>query len=256
VARFVGVREHGPVMRIENLSETNPAHALPSGETAYRVDLRRRDDVIRVAVVDDHPIMRDGLVYTFDRETDFEVVGQGASGTEAIQIAELLLPDLIFLDINMPGDGLDAARNISTRCPAVRIIMLTAHDGEQQVVDALRGGASGYVVKGISSEELVKTARAVHGGEAYVSPALAARLLGMRGRQASAARPAQSFVDLTAREEQILRLVCEGQSNKEIGEQIGLTEKTVKHYMTNILQKLHARNRVEAALIARQRLGE
>ncbi len=243
-------------MRIETHPETDHAHAGPAGETAYGGDLPKREHMIRVAVVDDHPIMRDGLVYTFNRETDFEVVGQGATGPEAIQIAELLLPDLIFLDINMPGDGLDAARTISTRCPAVRIIMLTAHDADQHVMNALRGGASGYVLKGVSSEELVKTARAVHSGEAYVSPALAARLLGMRGRQASGARPAESFVDLTAREEQILRLVCAGQSNKEIGDHIGLTEKTVKHYMTNILQKLHARNRVEAALIAQQRLGE
>lgn len=215
-----------------------------------------REEVIRVAIVDDHPIMRDGLVYTFDREDDFEVVGQGGSGAEAIQLAEMLLPDLILLDINMPGDGVQAARTISSSCPAVRIIMLTAHDGEQYVVDALRGGASGYVIKGVSSEELVKTARAVHGGEAYVSPALAARLLGMRGKQAEQSRGSNKFVDLTAREEQILNCVCAGQSNKEIGESVGLTEKTVKHYMTNILQKLHARNRVEAALIARQRLAE
>jgi two-component system, NarL family, nitrate/nitrite response regulator NarL len=216
----------------------------------------KRDEVIRVAIVDDHPIMRDGLVYTFDREGDFEVVGQGGTGEEAVQIAEMLLPDLILLDINMPGDGVQAARTISNSCPAVRIIMLTAHDGEQYVVDALRGGASGYIVKGVSSEELVKTARAVHGGEAYVSPALAARLLGMRGKQAAPGRASNKFVDLTDREEQILHLVCAGLSNKEVGENIGLSEKTVKHYMTNILQKLHARNRVEAALIARQRLAE
>jgi two-component system, NarL family, nitrate/nitrite response regulator NarL len=214
-----------------------------------------RDDVIRVAIVDDHPIMREGLIYTFDREADFEVVGEGGTGEEAVRIAEELLPDLILLDINMPGNGLTAAREISGRCPAVRIIILTAHDGEQDVVEALHGGASGYVVKGVSSEELVKTARAVHGGEAYVSPALAARLLGRRP-EARPERPTARFVDLTSREEQILRFVCEGQSNKKIGENIGLTERTVKHYMTNILQKLHARNRVEAALIARERLGE
>jgi DNA-binding NarL/FixJ family response regulator len=103
---------------------------------------------------------------------------------------------------------------------------------------------------------LVKTARAIHEGEAYVSPGLAAKLLGTRSKEASSSRSEQKFVDLTDREEEILRLVSEGKSNKEIGENIGLTEKTVKHYMTNILQKLHARNRVEAALIARERLSE
>lgn len=218
----------------------------------------RRGDVIRVVLVDDHPIMREGLVHTFEREPGFEVVGQGETGEEAIHFAETLLPDLIFLDINMPGDGVQAARAISRSCPAVRIIMLTAHESEHYVVDALRYGASGYVVKGISSEDLIKTAHSIHQGESYVSPALAAKLLG--GRRANVVSmsggPAQKFVDLTSREEQILRLVCQGQSNKEIGDTIGLTEKTVKHYMTNILQKLHARNRLEAALIAREHLSQ
>jgi DNA-binding NarL/FixJ family response regulator len=212
-------------------------------------------DIIRLAVVDDHPIMRAGLVYTFEKEDGFEVVGQGGSTAEAVEIAERLLPDIILLDINMPGDGIQAARIISSSCPAVRLIMLTAHDSEQYVVEALRYGASGYVVKGVSSEELIKTARSVHDGEAYVSPGLAAKLLGMRSREMRPERRPQPFVDLTEREEEILRYVCKGQSNKEIGDTIGLTEKTVKHYMTNILQKLHARNRVEAALIAKQRLG-
>jgi two-component system nitrate/nitrite response regulator NarL len=213
-------------------------------------------DIIRLAIVDDHPIMRAGLVYTFEREEGFQVVGQGGSAAEAVEIAEQLLPDVILLDINMPGDGIQAARTISRSCPAVRIIMLTAHDSEHHVVEALRGGASGYVVKGVSSDDLVKTARSVHDGEAHVSPGLAAKLLGMRGTEMQPERRPQRFVDLTDREEVILRYVSQGHSNKEIGERIGLTEKTVKHYMTNILQKLHARNRVEAALIAKERLGD
>ncbi len=212
-------------------------------------------NLIRIAIVDDHPIMLDALVHTFEREDGFEVVGIGSSGMEAIQLAEMLLPNLMLLDINMPGDGVQAARTISRSCPAVRIIMLTAYDGEQHVLDALRSGASGYVVKGVSSEELIKTARAIYNGEGYVSPSLAAKLLRKRGRVSLKAPTSEAFVDLTSREEEILRLVCEGFSNREIGETIGLTEKTVKHYMTNILQKLHARNRVEAALIARERIN-
>lgn len=219
-----------------------------AGETAHQV--------IRVAIFDDHPILRDGLVHTFAHAPGFEVVAQGASSAEAIDLAETLLPDLIILDINMPGNGVHAARSISRMFPAIRIIVLTAHDGEEHVVDALRSGASGYIVKGVSSDELVKTARAVCDGEAYVSPGLAAKLLGTRGRASSSSPPSERFVELTAREEEILRLVCEGQSNREIGQSVGLTEKTVKHYMTNILQKLHARNRVEAAMIARERLNE
>ena len=226
------------------------------GSAAPGAEADASEELIRVAIVDDHPIMCDGLVETFRREPGFEVVGQGGTGADAIRIAETLLPDLIFLDINMPGDGVMAAGTISRSCPAVRIIMLSAHNDEQHVVDALRVGASGYVIKGVSSEELIKTARAVHGGESYVSPGLAAKLLGTRDAGVAPAANTQKFVDLTSREEQILRFVCEGKSNKEIGEKIGLTEKTVKHYMTNILQKLHARNRVEAALIARERFGD
>jgi two-component system nitrate/nitrite response regulator NarL len=214
------------------------------------------EEVIRVAIVDDHPIMRDGLVHTFQRDSGFEVVGEGATGAEAVEIAETLLPDIIFLDINMPGDGIRAARKISSSCPAVRIVMLTAYDGEQFVVDALKAGASGFVVKGISSEELLRTARAVHQGDAYVTPRLAAKLLGTREINTTRSRTVQKVVDLTAREEQILRCVCAGMSNKEIGECVGLSEKTVKHYMTNILQKLHARNRVEAALKGKEHLKE
>jgi two-component system, NarL family, nitrate/nitrite response regulator NarL len=250
---------NGDSVKVGSSMRTSSAD-IWSGDARQGTDTQtaRPNDVIRVALVDDHPIMREGLVHTFERDPGFEVVGQGETGSEAIQIAETMLPDLIFLDINMPGDGVQAARAISRSCPAVRIIMLTAHESEHHVVDALRSGASGYVVKGISSEDLIKTAHSIHEGEAYVSPALAAKLLG--GRRSNVVSMvganSQKFVDLTSREEQILRLVCQGQSNKEIGDTIGLTEKTVKHYMTNILQKLHARNRLEAALIAREHLTQ
>lgn len=243
---------------IIEMNET-PSEVLSRDAPGEDTNLRHHDvlprgEIIRIGIIDDHPIMRDALVHTFEREPGFEVVGTGESSADAVRIAEAMLPDLILLDINMPGDGIQAARTISRSCPAVRIIMLTAHDGEQYVVDALRGGASAYVVKGISSEELTKTARAIHEGEAYVSPGLAAKLLRRRSRTHVPSRPSETFVDLTGREEEILSFVCKGKSNREIGEMIGLTEKTVKHYMTNILQKLHARNRVEAALIAKERL--
>ena len=231
------------------------SESTPAARHAIRCVGDDGDDTIRVAVVDDHPIMLDGLVHVFRREDGFEVVAQGTSAQDAVQIAETALPDLIFLDINMPGNGIEAARAISRVYPAVRIVMLTAHDGEQHVIDALRSGACGYVLKGVSSEELISTARAVHRGESYVSPGLAAKLLGTRHQQALPVKPDPKFVTLTPREEQILRYVSLGMSNREVGQNIGLTEKTVKHYMTNILQKLHARNRVEAALLARECLG-
>ncbi len=209
---------------------------------------------IRVAIVDDHPIMRQGLIYTFQREPGFEVVGQGGSGADALRIAEIALPDVLLLDISMPGNGVEAAKAISRSFPAVRIVMLTALDSEQHVTEALRGGACGFVVKGISSNELIGTVRSVYEGAGYVSPALAAKLLNRRGTT-PAQRAAPRVVDLISREEEILKLVCDGHTNRAIGERLGLSEKTIKHYMTNILRKLHARNRVEAALIGRERLS-
>jgi two-component system, NarL family, nitrate/nitrite response regulator NarL len=215
---------------------------------------RDEDNTIRVAVVDDHPIMRDGLAYVFTREEGFELVAQGASAKDAVEIAETYLPDLIFLDINMPGDGIGAAAIISRVCPATRIVMLTAHEGEQHVMKALRNGASGYLVKGVSAEELISMARAVHRGESYVSPGLAARLLGTRHQQSRHIGTERKFVNLTDRESEILHQVSEGKSNKEIGHILGLNEKTIKHYMSNVLQKLHVRNRVEAAMMVRESL--
>ena len=219
--------------------------------TEYGEGTDANENAIRVAVVDDHPILLSGLVHVFDREDDFEVVGQGACADDAVTIAETLLPDLIFLDISMPGGGIEAARAISRSCPAVRIVILTAHEGEQHVIKALNNGASGYLLKGVSSQELISMARAVHRGECYVSPSLAARLLGTRQKQVEPAQHITRFVNLTEREQQILECVSYGMSNKDIGARVGLTEKTVKHHMTNILQKLHARNRVEAAVMAR-----
>jgi two-component system, NarL family, nitrate/nitrite response regulator NarL len=212
-------------------------------------------NAIRVAVVDDHPMMLSGLVYVFDNEDGFEVVGRGACAQDAVDIALSAMPDLIFLDISMPGDGMEAARAISRRCPAVRIVMLTAHDGEHHVINALNNGASGYLLKGVSCEELVSSARAVHRGECYVSPGFAAKLLKGDPKPAPSARLSGKFVALTVREQQILTFVSYGMSNKDIGEKVGLAEKTVKHHVSSILAKLHVRNRVEAAIIARQCMG-
>ena len=206
---------------------------------------------VRVAVLDDQPLYREGVIYSLTQSTDFVVVGQGSSAEEAVTIARDILPDVMLLDLKMPGGGIEAARAIATECPAVKIVMLTVSEEEEHVTSALQAGARGYVLKGVGGAELAQTLHSIVAGEAYITPALAARLLTSARREQE--QPASVSVNpheagLNRREEQILELLSTGMTNREIAERLDLSEKTVKRYMTNILQKLQARNRVEAAL--------
>ncbi len=211
------------------------------------------NDNIRVVLVDDHPMLREGVASTLDAEPDFEVVGQGSNADEALELARDLLPDLIMLDVSMGGGGINAARAIAAACPIVKIIMLTVSEDEEDVLAALKVGARGYVLKGVSGPELVRIVRSINGGEPYVTPSLAASLLGeLRDQRVDKKSAPDPLSELTDRERQILELVATGRSNKEIAEDLFLSEKTIKHYMTNILQKLQVRNRVEAALLAQK----
>jgi DNA-binding NarL/FixJ family response regulator len=208
-------------------------------------------DRIQVVIVDDHPLFRDGLIQTLRPEPDMEIVGQATTAAEAVRLTGELLPDVVLLDITIPGGGISAARTIAATLPFTKIIMLTASEAEEDVLDALKAGARGYILKGVSGAELVKIVRDVYAGEAYVTPTLAASLLSeMRGERLVHKTGSSPLDDLTERERQILEKVAAGLINKEIAQQLFLSEKTVKHYMTNILQKLHVRNRVEAALLA------
>lgn len=217
---------------------------------------KMKSDAIRVAVVDDHPLMREGIVGALKNEPDLDVVAEGGSADEAFEIAERQLPDVMLIDINMPGGGLEALRRISKTCPAVACIVITVREDEETVSRALRIGALGYVLKGTSGKELAQTIRSIYQGEVYITPSLATRLLAAETSSApSQASGQRSDLDaLTAREIEILRLIAKGLINKQIGLELELSEKTVKHYVTNILQKLQVRNRVEAALIAQRTL--
>ena len=210
-------------------------------------------DRIRIVLVDDHPLFREGVAMTLASKPEFEIVGQGVSADDAVRLAKDLLPDVILLDISMPGGGIAAARKIAVSCPVVKIVMLTVSEHDDDVLSALQAGARGYILKGVGAEELIGIVRAVDGGASYVSPDLAARLLVEAQSGIAPDAPPDPIAGLTAREEQILKLVSNGLSNKEVGRDLDLQEKTVKHYMTNILQKLQVRNRVEAAIMARER---
>lgn len=203
-------------------------------------------DRIRVAVIDDHPLFREGVAHTIRSSKSLEVVAEGACADDAIRIVKDQLPDIVLLDVSMPGGGIEAARTISRVCPVVKTIMLTVSESEEHVAQALAAGAQGYVLKGTSGPELINTMRAVSRGESYVSPGLAARTIAKR--PPTAAAQDGYLPELTKREEDILDHVARGMTNKEIAKTLSISEKTVKHYMTNIMQKLHVRNRVEAVL--------
>lgn len=205
-------------------------------------------EAIRILVADDHPLFREGVVHSLEAEPDFSVVGQASSGEDALRMARDLLPDVVLLDIGMPGwGGIVAAGKISASCPATRIAMLTVLEDEDKLLASFKVGARAYVLKGVSAHELARVVRSVANGEVYVTPSLAAGILLALSHNHSSHDPLEG---LTERESEILKLVGRGMTNRAIGEQLHLSEKTIKHYVTNILEKLHVRSRVEAAMLA------
>lgn len=203
-------------------------------------------DPVRIVVADDHPLFREGVITSLRSVPDMDVVGQAENADEAVRQVRDEVPDVVLLDVTMPGGGIEAARRIASISPATRIIMLTVSEDEDDLLEAMKAGASGYVLKGVSARELASVVRSVSAGEVYVAPTLAFGLL----REMSKPRTSDPLAELSARERQVLELVATGLSNQEIGLRLGLAEKTIKHYMTNILTKLQVRSRVEAALLA------
>ncbi len=202
---------------------------------------------IEVLVVDDHPLFRQGVVNSLQLMPEFKVVGETSSGEKALELTLALMPDVVLLDVSMPGwNGIVTAEKIAMACPATAIIMLTASEDKDKLLAALKAGARGYVLKGVSANELATVIRSAYAGEVYVSASIAAEML-VSLTKGKAPDPLQ---ELTAREREILLLIGTGLTNRAIGEKISLSEKTIKHYVTNILQKLQVRNRLEAALLA------
>lgn len=205
---------------------------------------------LRIVIVDDHPLFREGVNRTLCERGTFEVVAEGASADDACRLVRDHAPDLVLLDISMPGGGISAAERIATQAPNVFIAMLTVSEAEDDVMAALKAGAHGYILKGVSGPSLCDAVSEIAQGCSYVSPTLAARLLKVFNTDPQETRPEKRLEELSQREDQILKQVAQGLSNKEIALSLDLQEKTVKHYMTSILKKLHVRNRVEAAILA------
>lgn len=206
-------------------------------------------DSIRLVIADDHALFRDGLATILSAEEDIEVIAQASNSGEAVRLVNQLSPDMVLLDIDMPGGGVAAAHLVAEQHPDTKIIMLTAMENDDHLVQALQAGAHAYILKGVAARELLRILRAVYNGESYVPPGLAAGLL--RGISA-AQHEIDPFEELTVREREILEALADGLSNKEIAARMFLSEKTVKHYVTNVLQKLQVRSRLEAALFAQK----
>ena len=212
---------------------------------------------IRVGVIDKHPLFRDGVIRALSSEPDIDVVGQGASVWEAIEVAQKSQPDVIVLDSSTMDFSMGAVESILLQHPTIRILILAATAAEEHVYTALKRGVRGYLLKGTSDIELIQTVRALNQGQSFIAPNLAAKLL-MRTSPGSLTevRSPSRLPHLTPREQQILSILAQGRSNKEIGNKLDLSEKTIKHHLTNILQKLRVRNRVEAALLASNHLPQ
>jgi len=203
---------------------------------------------ISVAVVDDHPLFRAGVIQTLALDKVFEVVGEGGSGQEALELARNHIPDIVLLDISMPGNGIETAQALLQLPNPPKVVMLTVSADDDNVLRALEAGAVGYILKGVGASELIGAIKSVAVGESFVSPNLAVRLLSTAKKKTASGL----LSSLTSQEKRTLRLVAMGLSNREVGERLGILEKTVKFHMTRIMEKLKVRNRVEATLIARQ----
>jgi DNA-binding NarL/FixJ family response regulator len=233
-----------------------------SGITKEADDARPVPDPIRVLIVDDHALFRRGLEMVLAEEDDIELVGEASDGAEAVDKAGEALPDVVLMDIRMPkSSGIEACRAMKEVAPSAKIVMLTISDEEEDLFEAIRAGASGYLLKDIPYDEVADVVRAVHGGQSLINPSMAAKLL--TEFAALAKRDGEERVQqvpaprLTDREMEVLRLVARGMNNRDIAKELFISENTVKNHVRNILEKLQIHSRMEAVMIAvREKLIE
>jgi len=206
---------------------------------------------IRVLLVDDHALIRKGIASILSAQGGFEVVGEAGGGLEALERARALMPDVILMDIFMPDvNGLEATRRIKDALPYVKIVILTVSEEDQNLFEAIKSGAQGYLLKKIEPQELFAMLKGVVQGDAPISRAMAAKILREFAHQAQRVSAPRPGADLTPREREVLELVTQGKSNKEIAVALSIAENTVKNHLKNILEKLHLENRVQAATFA------
>jgi DNA-binding NarL/FixJ family response regulator len=217
-------------------------------------------DTIRVIIADDHALFRRGLQMVLESEDDIDVLAEAGDGDEAVQFATEHMPDLVLMDVRMPArGGIEATREIKDALPHVKILMLTISDEEEDLYDAIKAGASGYLLKEISIEEVADAIRKVHAGQSLISPSMASKLLNEFAAMAKKDEEKQQMPAprLTEREMEVLTLVAQGLNNRDIAKELFISENTVKNHVRNILEKLHLHSRMEAVVYAvREKLLE
>ena len=217
-------------------------------------------DAIRVLIVDDHALFRRGLQMVLEQETDIVVVGEGGDGAEAVSKTQELMPDVVLMDVRMPKrGGIEATKQIKEIAPHVKILMLTISDEEADLYDAIKAGATGYLLKEVSIEEVGAAIRSVQTGQSLISPSMASKLLSEFATMVKRADEKQAAPQprLTDREMEVLKLVAKGRNNRDIAKELFISENTVKNHIRNILEKLHLHSRMEAVVYAvREKLLE
>ncbi len=206
---------------------------------------------IRVLIADDHVLFREGIRRLLDATPDLEVVGEAANGDETVRLVEDLTPDVVLLDVVMPGlSGIEAARVIKTTSPRTRVIILTVYTDDEFLFEAIKAGAMGYLLKDATPDELVRAVRVVHQGEGLLAPAMAAKVFREFARTMTTKDLSAVLTPLTQREGEILHHVAAGLANKQIAHRLGISERTVKNHLSNIMEKLHVNSRTQAAVYA------
>jgi DNA-binding NarL/FixJ family response regulator len=212
-------------------------------------------EMIRILLVDDQRLMREGLRILLELEPDLDVVGEATSGQDALEAYAALQPDVVLMDVRMPGmDGVEATWRLRERWPDARVVILTTFDDDEYVFEGLRAGAQGYMLKDVSGGDLAQAVRTVAAGGALIQPSVARKVVAEFARVAPPARQADAGLaePLSEREGEILELLAQGLTNRQIADRLSLAEGTVKNYVTAILSKLGARDRTQAALRARE----
>jgi len=208
-------------------------------------------DKIRIVIVDDHPLVREGLRKVLELDPELMVVDEAGDGQGAINVTRRVKPNVVLMDINMPGtNGIEATRVIKRELPSVGVIALTIHDEEEYVLELVRAGVSGYVLKDIPPSKLIETIKTVARGHSIIDPSITNKILGEINRLSKRRRTREEWETLTDREMDVLKLMAQGCSNKEIAKNLNISEKTVKNHITNIFRKLQVDDRTQAVLFA------
>ncbi|HEU5228536.1 MAG TPA: response regulator transcription factor [Ktedonobacteraceae bacterium] len=246
---LVTTESPAPTILVSSVSqETRETITVEDHGTAL---MTQRLHVISVLLVDDHTLMREGLRQLFELEQDIQVVGEAADGFEALNKTRQLQPDVVLMDINMPIiDGIAVTRQITTEFPYTAVIMLTMHHQDQQIVQAMKNGARGYVPKSASAQQVAEAIRAVHAGGMALAPGMTGAIVNEVRRLSDTNTGSRKLGMLSEKELEIVRYVATGMSNKEIAAQLSYSEKTVKNYLSIVFQKLHLRDRTQVAIFA------